>query len=77
MKIRNLYLMAWKLSKDRKNMRHFHKYPVIYLNFKNIQANNFEEIENFLINEISTLFKNMRNKIEFEKLDESDKRDWN
>ena len=66
-----------EVSKDRKNMRHFHKYPVIYLNFKGIQGNNFEEIKNFLIDIISTLFKNMRNKIEFEKLDDLDKRDWN
>ncbi|KAG4082902.1 hypothetical protein H8356DRAFT_1284179 [Neocallimastix lanati (nom. inval.)] len=66
-----------EVSKDRKNMRHFYKYPVIYLNFKGIQGNNFEEIKNFLIDIISTLFKNMRNKIEFEKLDDLDKRDWN
>ncbi|KAG4092379.1 hypothetical protein H8356DRAFT_1278505 [Neocallimastix lanati (nom. inval.)] len=65
-----------EVSKDRKNMRHFHKYPVIYLNFKGIQGNNFKEIKNFLIDIISTLFKNMRNKIEFEKLGDLDKRNW-
>ncbi|KAG4092748.1 hypothetical protein H8356DRAFT_1278144 [Neocallimastix lanati (nom. inval.)] len=65
-----------EVSKDRKNMRHFHKYPVIYLNFNDIQAENFEEIKNYLINEISTLFNKMRNKIEFEKLGDLDKRNW-
>ncbi|KAL6592996.1 hypothetical protein U3516DRAFT_649030 [Neocallimastix sp. 'constans'] len=65
-----------EVSKDRKNMRHFRKYPVIYLNFKGIQGNNFKEIKNFLIDIISTLFKNMRNKIEFEKLGDLDKINW-
>ncbi|ORY44964.1 hypothetical protein LY90DRAFT_703591, partial [Neocallimastix californiae] len=32
-----------EVSKDRKNMRHFHKYPVIYLNFK---SNNNKEDDN-------------------------------
>ncbi|ORX97493.1 hypothetical protein LY90DRAFT_238914 [Neocallimastix californiae] len=37
-----------EVSKDRKNMRHFHKYPVIYLNFKS--NNNKEDDNSSIIN---------------------------
>jgi len=46
-----------EVSKDRKNMRHFQKYPVIYLNFKSNNSNDDNSsIIDFLKTEISSVF---------------------
>jgi len=46
-----------EISKNRKNMREFHKYSVIFLNFKKDASKNYKSILNFLKSEISKLFK--------------------
>jgi len=66
-----------EVSKDRKNMREFHKYPVIFLNFKEDESNNYESAIEFLKIIISNLFKYQRNKIDFEKLSELEQSEWN
>ena len=41
-----------EVSKNRKNMREFHKYPVIYLNFKADESSNYESAIKFPKSEI-------------------------
>jgi len=45
-------------------MRHFQRYPVIYLNFKNDSSVNYESVINYLKSEMSVLFEYQRNKID-------------
>ncbi|KAG4092754.1 hypothetical protein H8356DRAFT_1294373 [Neocallimastix lanati (nom. inval.)] len=53
-----------EVSKDRKNMRHFQKYPVIYLNFKSNNSNDDNSsIIDFLKTEISSIQQEEWNKI--------------
>jgi len=66
-----------EISKYRKNMREFHKYPVIFLNFKEDESNNYESAIEFFKIIISSLFKYQRNKIDFEKLSELEQSEWN
>ncbi|ORY05934.1 hypothetical protein LY90DRAFT_709233, partial [Neocallimastix californiae] len=67
-----------EVSKDRKNMRHFHKYPVIFLNFKgNKSKEDGSSIINFLKTEISSVFIYYKNRIDFNKLSSYQKEEWN
>ncbi|KAL6593578.1 hypothetical protein U3516DRAFT_834192 [Neocallimastix sp. 'constans'] len=66
-----------EVSKDRKNMRECHKYPVIYLNFKDNQSKTYESALMYLKSKISSQFKYQRKKIDFKKLDTSDQKLWN
>jgi hypothetical protein len=66
-----------EVSKDRKNMRECHKYPVIYLNFKDNQSKTYESAIMYLKSKISSQFKYQREKIDFKKLDTSDQEVWN
>ncbi|KAG4082644.1 hypothetical protein H8356DRAFT_1319294 [Neocallimastix lanati (nom. inval.)] len=68
-----------EVSKDRKNMRHFHKYPVIYLNFKsnNNKEDDNSSIINFLKKEISSVFNYYKKRIDFNKLSRDQQEEWN
>ncbi|KAG4093508.1 hypothetical protein H8356DRAFT_1311831 [Neocallimastix lanati (nom. inval.)] len=66
-----------EVSKDRKNMREFHKYPVIYLNFKDNESKTYESALMYLKSKISSQFRYQRKKIDFKKLDTSDQKLWN
>ncbi|KAL6593584.1 hypothetical protein U3516DRAFT_834195 [Neocallimastix sp. 'constans'] len=67
-----------EVSKDRKNMRHFHKYPVIYLNFMgNNNSEDSSSIINFLKTEISSVFIYYKSRIDFNKLSEIQQEEWN
>ncbi|KAL6589115.1 hypothetical protein U3516DRAFT_790609 [Neocallimastix sp. 'constans'] len=67
-----------EVSKDRKNMRHFHKYPVIFLNFKGKKSKeDGSSIINFLKTEISSVFIYYKNRIDFNKLSSYQKEEWN
>ncbi|ORY05399.1 hypothetical protein LY90DRAFT_211937 [Neocallimastix californiae] len=67
-----------EVSKDRKNMRHFHKYPVIYLNFMgNNNSEDSSSIINFLKAEISSVFIYYKSRIDFNKLSEIQQEEWN
>ncbi|ORY01208.1 DUF1703-domain-containing protein [Neocallimastix californiae] len=66
-----------EVSKDRKNMRECHKYPVIYLNFKDNESKTYESAIMYLKSKISSQFKYQREKIDFKKLDTSDQKLWN
>jgi len=68
-----------EVSKDRKNMRHFHKYPVIYLNFKsnNSKEDDNSSIINFLKTEISSVFNYYKKRIDFNKLSKIQQEEWN
>ncbi|KAG4082311.1 DUF1703-domain-containing protein [Neocallimastix lanati (nom. inval.)] len=66
-----------EVSKDRKNMREFHKYPVIYLNFNDNESKTYESAIMYLKSKISSQFKYQREKIDFKKLDTSDQEVWN
>ncbi|ORY21504.1 hypothetical protein LY90DRAFT_707450, partial [Neocallimastix californiae] len=68
-----------EVSKDRKNMRHFHKYPVIYLNFKsnNNKEDDNSSIINFLKKEISSVFIYYKKRIDFNKLSKIQQEEWN
>ncbi|KAL6613627.1 hypothetical protein U3516DRAFT_812364 [Neocallimastix sp. 'constans'] len=67
-----------EVSKDRKNMRHFHKYPVIFLNFKgNKSKEDGSSIINFLKTEISSVFIYYKNRIDFNKLSSYQQEEWN
>ncbi|KAL6588978.1 hypothetical protein LY90DRAFT_513246 [Neocallimastix californiae] len=68
-----------EVSKDRKNMRHFHKYPVIYLNFKsnNSKEDDNSSIINFLKKEISSVFNYYKKRIDFNKLSRDQQEEWN
>ncbi|KAG4085993.1 hypothetical protein H8356DRAFT_1282478 [Neocallimastix lanati (nom. inval.)] len=68
-----------EVSKDRKNMRHFHKYPVIYLNFKsnNNKEDDNSSIINFLKKEISSVFIYYKKRIDFNKLSSYQQEEWN
>jgi len=74
---RNELFDGLEVSKDRKNMREFHKYPVIFLNFKSDSSNNYESAIKFIKKKISKLYKENKNKIIFEKLSEEEKIKWN
>ncbi|OUM57883.1 hypothetical protein PIROE2DRAFT_16996, partial [Piromyces sp. E2] len=65
-----------EVSKNRKNMREFHKYPVITLNFKKDNLEDYESNISFLKTEISNLFKYHRKDIDFNKLDSNEQRKW-
>ncbi|KAG4089745.1 hypothetical protein H8356DRAFT_1366703 [Neocallimastix lanati (nom. inval.)] len=54
-----------EVSKDRKNMREFQKYPVIYLNFKANESSTYKFAIRLPKYEISSLFKYQRKKIDF------------
>ena len=58
-------------------MRECHKYPVIYLNFKDNQSKTYESALMYLKSKISSQFKYQRKKIDFKKLDTSDQKLWN
>ncbi|ORX59180.1 hypothetical protein BCR36DRAFT_394700 [Piromyces finnis] len=75
-KLRNKLFDGLEVSKNRKNMREFHKYPVLYLNFKNDYSNNYESAIEHLKNEISNLFQYQREKIDFEILDKNEQTKW-
>ncbi|KAL6589940.1 hypothetical protein U3516DRAFT_858475 [Neocallimastix sp. 'constans'] len=67
-----------EVSKDRKNMRHFHKYPVIFLNFKgNKRKEDNRSIINFLKTEISSVFNYYKKRIDFNKLSRDQQEEWN
>ncbi|ORY04584.1 hypothetical protein LY90DRAFT_678507 [Neocallimastix californiae] len=66
-----------EVSKDRKNMRECHKYPVIYLNFNDNESKTYESAIMYLKSKISSQFKYQREKIDFKKLDTSDQEVWN
>ncbi|KAG4081760.1 hypothetical protein H8356DRAFT_1284806 [Neocallimastix lanati (nom. inval.)] len=67
-----------EVSKNRKNMRHFHKYPVIFLNFKgNKSKEDGSSIINFLKTEISSVFIYYKNRIDFNKLSSYQQEEWN
>ncbi|KAG4083504.1 DUF1703-domain-containing protein [Neocallimastix lanati (nom. inval.)] len=66
-----------EVSKDRKNMREFHKYPVIYLNFKDNESKTYESALMYLKSKISSQFRYQRKMIDFKKLDTSDQKLWN
>ncbi|OUM59921.1 hypothetical protein PIROE2DRAFT_14444, partial [Piromyces sp. E2] len=74
---RNVLFDGLEVSKDRKNMREYHKYPVIFLNFKNNSSNNYESAIEFIKDKISELYKEHKNKIKFEKLSEQEQSEWN
>ncbi|OUM56711.1 hypothetical protein PIROE2DRAFT_18557, partial [Piromyces sp. E2] len=65
-----------EISKNRKNMREFHKYAVITLNFKKDNLEDYESNISFLKTEISNLFKYHRKNIDFNKLDSNEQRKW-
>jgi len=65
-----------EISKDRKNMREFHKYPVITLNFKKDNLEDYESNIEFLKTEISNLYKYHRKNIDFNKLDDDEQQNW-
>ncbi|OUM63126.1 hypothetical protein PIROE2DRAFT_10383, partial [Piromyces sp. E2] len=74
---RNNLFDGLEVSKVRKNMREFHKYPVIFLNFKADESKDYESAIQFLKEKISELFKDYKSKINFEKLSEIDQNKWN
>ncbi|KAG4094845.1 DUF1703-domain-containing protein [Neocallimastix lanati (nom. inval.)] len=74
---RNDVFDGFEVSKDRKNMREFHKYPVIYLNFKDNESKTYESALIYLKSKISSQFKYQREKIDFKKLSTSDQKLWN
>jgi len=65
-----------EISKNRKNMRHFHKYPVIHLNFKDHTSENYDSAIIFLKWKISKLFEYHRKRINFEKLGKNQQKLW-
>ncbi|OUM58867.1 hypothetical protein PIROE2DRAFT_15767 [Piromyces sp. E2] len=65
-----------EISKDRKNMREFHRYPVITLNLKKDRTEDYESTIKSLKTIISNLFKYHRKDIDFNKLDSNEKRKW-
>jgi len=65
-----------EISKDRKNMREFHRYPVIILNLKKDKPEDYESTIKSLKTVISELFKYHRKDIDFNKLDSNEQRKW-
>ena len=65
-----------EISKDRENMKEFHKYPVITLNFKKDNLEDYESNIEFLKTEISNLYKYHRKNIDFNKLDDDEQQNW-
>jgi len=65
-----------EVSKNRKNMKEFHKYPVIFLNLKNVYGN-YKCIFNSLKYKISYLFEYHENNININELEESEQQKWN
>ncbi|ORX49207.1 hypothetical protein BCR36DRAFT_397834 [Piromyces finnis] len=75
-KLRNDSFDGLEVSKNRKNMRDFHKYPVIYLNFKDEDSNNYADAIEHLKNKISDLFINQRENVDFKILDKNEQTKW-
>ncbi|ORX42236.1 hypothetical protein BCR36DRAFT_587405, partial [Piromyces finnis] len=75
-KLRNDLFDGLEVSKNRKNMRDFHKYPVIYLNFKDDESNNYESAIEYLKDKISDLFKYQGEKINIENLKNDEQTKW-
>ena len=67
---------GFEISKDRKNIREFHRYPVIILNLKKDKPEDYESTIKSLKNVISKLFKYHRKDIDFNKLDSNEQRKW-
>ncbi|ORX42946.1 hypothetical protein BCR36DRAFT_586883 [Piromyces finnis] len=74
--LRNGLFDGLEASKNRKNMKDFHKYPVLYLNFKDDDSNNYEDAVRDIKNKISDLFINQRKKIDFKILDKNEQTKW-
>jgi hypothetical protein len=49
-------LKPLKIANDSDAMEHMGKYPVIYINFKDIKGSSYDEIENAVKNQITKLF---------------------
>jgi len=73
---RNSLFDGLEVSKDRKNMRHYHKYPVIYLNL-NIYFMDYSSAIESLRYTISHLFNDYKNRIDFNKLRKDQQEQWN
>ncbi|KAG4081626.1 hypothetical protein H8356DRAFT_1438614 [Neocallimastix lanati (nom. inval.)] len=73
---RNSLFDGLEVSKDRKNMRHYHKYPVIYLNL-NIYFMDYSSAIESLRYTISSLFNDYKNRIDFNKLRKDQQEQWN
>eukprot|EP00833_Pecoramyces_ruminatium_P002524 jgi/Orpsp1_1/1176556/evm.model.c7180000058071.1 len=58
-------------------MREFHKYPVIYLNFKSDESINYDEAIAFLKTQISEVFEYYKEKINFKELNINEQTEWN
>eukprot|EP00833_Pecoramyces_ruminatium_P002522 jgi/Orpsp1_1/1176554/evm.model.c7180000058069.1 len=66
-----------EVSRNRINMREFHKYPVIYLNFKSDESINYDEAIAFLKTQISEVFEYYKEKINFKELNINEQTEWN
>ncbi|OUM63732.1 hypothetical protein PIROE2DRAFT_9670 [Piromyces sp. E2] len=74
---RNNLFDGLEVSKNRKNMRDFHRYPVIYLNFKADESKDHKSAFEFLKSIISDLFKYYKERIKFDDLEYDEKEVWN
>jgi len=66
-----------EITKNKKNMREFHRYPVIFLNFKSDESDNKELAIEFLKSKIAELFKYHKGNVNFENFDDNEKNEWN
>ncbi len=78
---KNKFFDGLEVSKNRKAMREFNKYPVIYLNFKEYRSRNYETAINFIKSKITDVFKYHRRQIDgnvfTKKLTKDKRKQWN